>query len=318
MKIPSSFEIAYKRVYPNLERLELLVEPRVREIAESYNSAYSARIKSPESVLIKAEKERFKRPFIEMDDLFACTITVPNSLLMKDVLRDVRKNFEVVEERRRKLKPIEFDFDDLILSLKIRDNFSIKDTALLDLAFELQIKTLLQQAWSQAGHDVIYKAKRKTWGLSRIASQVRALLEMADTILANLESAADILQDSVEHLPYNKTNQIVDILDSTWDIEKLPANLYRAAQIVAEYLRLAGLEASKLNILLQEDKYQPFVTARSITPTQVIFIILFEEKRGDILGRLKKDQVLITAEMYDLCPNLKRIPPGNLVSYSNL
>jgi uncharacterized DUF497 family protein len=56
MKIPPSFDSAYKRLRPVLESLEEFVKPRIQEIVAKHNAAYSGRIKTAESILIKVEK----------------------------------------------------------------------------------------------------------------------------------------------------------------------------------------------------------------------------------------------------------------------
>lgn len=310
MKVSPSLRQAYEKVHPVLERLAGFVEPRARKIAEKHHGAYSARIKEPESILIKAEKEGYQHPFAEMDDLFACTIAVPDHHRVGHARADVEACFEVVKVRQRDVKPEEFTYNDLSLYLKVKPGFFNRHEAYLDFIFELQIKTLLQRAWSQAGHDVIYKSARRTWGLARISSQLRALLEMADSVLANLEGAADALQPRVDYPKYSQTNDLVGILEETWAHWRLPApvNRFRAAQVVATYLDLAGLCVADLPQLLGREDYVPYVKARSLAPTQAIFIVLFLERWGDMQGRLKKRSVLVTPEMLDLCPGLSKIP----------
>jgi ppGpp synthetase/RelA/SpoT-type nucleotidyltranferase len=315
MKIPPSFNQAYMDVRPVLERLEAVVKPRAEEIAKRYNGVYTGRIKEPESILIKSLKEGYDLLFLNMYVLFACTITVPNPQAIEDVRRDVEATFQLVEVRQRAVKPEEFAYNDLNLSLKVIPEFWNRGEAYLDLVFELQIKTLLQQAWSQAGHDVIYKAGKKTWGLTRITSQLRALLEMADSLLANLDSAASILQGTIEYPKYSKRNQIIDILEGAWDDPRLPGNLDRAALVIENYLGLAGLASGDLVELLRREEYRRYVEARSLTPTQAVFIILFQEKWGDMKPRLKKRKVLITSEMLDLCPNLAKIPRDYRINF---
>lgn len=309
MRVPPSFNQAYRKVLPTLERLEQAVGPRAREIASRHNGSYSGRIKQPESILIKAERNGYQNPFQEMDDLFACTITVPNSLAVRDVRHDVEQAFSLVKVRQREVKPEEFAYNDLNLSLKVIQDFSNQGEAYVDLVFELQIKTLLQQAWSQASHDVVYKAGRKTWGLARIASQLRALLEMADSVLANLQGAADTLQGTIKYPNYETTNQLITVLEAFWDPSSLPSDLDRAAQVVKCYLDLARLTSDDLERLLESDKYRLYAEAHSLPPTQAVFIILFSEKWSDMGPRLKKRKVLITTEMQDLCPALAKIPP---------
>lgn len=308
MKIPPSFEQAYNEILPTLEQLEGVVRPRVQEIAQKYNANYTGRIKSEESILIKAEKEGVEFPFSQINDLFACTIAVPNSLVIEQVCSDIEATFELVEIRQRSVKPEEFAYNDLNLSLKIKPDFYNSGKRYLDIIFELQIKTLLQHAWAQANHDVIYKARKRSWGLARIASQLRALLEMADSALANLEKTADILQGSIDYPQYEDMNRLATVLEKTWDSRRLPSDLLRAAQVIDKYLKLANLSIEDLTSLLDKDEYIKYTQANSLPPTHTIFIILYLEKWGDMRPRLKSQKLLITREMLDLCPSLARIP----------
>ena len=52
------------------------------------------------------------------------------------------------------------------------------------MIFEVQIKTILQHAWSIATHDLIYKTDTVSWPKERIAFQVKAMLEHAEIAIA--------------------------------------------------------------------------------------------------------------------------------------
>ena len=310
MKVPSRFRAEYDKVYPVLQRLEDFVKPRAQRIAERFNGSYSGRIKEPESVLIKAEERGTIYPLKEMNDLFACTITVPTCVQIPEVRAEVEQSFQVVYVDQRDVDPEKFVYSDLHLYLNVIEEFYNRDEPYLRYVFELQVKTLLQRSWSQAAHDVIYKPKRRTWGLTRMASQLRALLEMADSVLANLESAAAALQPTVDYPKYSELNSIISMLEDTWDQPSLPLQPHRlrAARVIRDYLQLAGLTIEDLVGLLGREEYTPYVSAQSLTPTEAVFIILFLEKWGDMRGRLRARRLLVTDEMLDLCPTLQRIP----------
>lgn len=317
MKIPQSFRQSYARVRPVLERLEEVVKPRAQSIAFAHEGAYSGRIKTAESVLIKAEQEGYERPLRQMDDLFACTITVPNFRLIEQVRTEVEATFQLVEVRQRALKPDEFAYNDLNLSLRVGPDFWNRGEGYLQFVFELQIKTLLQEAWSRAEHDVVYKGRRRTWGLTRITRQLRALLEMADSVLSNLEGASDALQGPREYAEYSRMNQLVSMLEDNWATERLPSDLYRLAEVVDAYVELAGSTCEEMKSLLAKDEYARYVEARSLTPTQTVFITLFCEKWQRMQPRLGDRKVLVTPEMLDLCPQLSAIPPRLRMQFSD-
>jgi len=317
MKIPSSFQLAYDSVFPQLELIKNYVDPRMQEIAKVYKAAYSSRIKLADSMLLKIEKGPYSDPLSELDDMFACTITVHSLPLIKEVLARVEEEFEIVTKNQRKLKYNEFDYNDLNLILKIKPSFHNKDQVYIKYPFELQIKTLLQEAWAKAGHNIIYKGRNRTYSLQRLASQLRALLEMADSFLANLESSASLLHFQTESEPENKTGKIVDLLEMYWNSEALPSDTNRAALIINDYMNLGGLNLEELQTLLEDSQNQKFLQAKSITPTQAIFIIIFQEKKGDLLGKLRNRKLFITSEMIDLFPGLSRIKAENRINYSS-
>lgn len=315
MKIPPSFVQSYAEMRRVLQRLEAVVRPRAQVIAHRYEGSYTGRIKTAQSTLIKAECRGYALPFREMNDLFACTITVPTLPSIEDVRKDIVDTFQIVEERQRALKPEEFVYSDLNLSARIRPDYWNRDEEYLDLVFEIQVKTLLQQAWSVATHDIVYKGKKRVWGLVRISSQLRALLEMADSVLADLEAAADILQGPIEYPEYMRINELVSFLQTYWEDERLPDARLRAATVVDLYLGFAGLTLNDLVTLVERPQYRQYATARSLTPTEAVFIILFLEAWDKMADSLGEHRVLVTPEMLDLCPDLAAVPDAHRMSF---
>jgi ppGpp synthetase/RelA/SpoT-type nucleotidyltranferase len=318
MKIPGTLTNYYEEIHPVLERMREFVKPRILEVSNKYNASYIDRIKSIESILVKAEKEGLEFPLSQINDLFGCAVIVPNSKHISIVSSEIESLFVVVQKRQRALKPIEFDYNDLNLTLKISSRDVREDDPIRERLFEVQIKTLLQEAWSKAGHDIIYKAKKKTWGITRVASQLRALLEMADAVLANLEVSATVLQEQKEYEQFAKVNQVIDFFESYWPKENQPPHAYRTAQIVEDYLGYAQLTLSDFETLLQSDKYTAYLQARTLTPTQAIFIILYLEKGGQFVNRFGNRKVLITDEMIDLCPELRRVALNKRMNFETV
>jgi len=78
---------------------------------------------------------------------------------------------------------------------------------------------------------------------------------------------------------------------------------------------LAEASVEDLSNWLNLSKYTNIVQAVSITPCQIILIILFLEK-AVFLEKAKKENryLLITDEMIDICPELKKIEPSCLVN----
>lgn len=324
MKIPVSFQTAYSTVESELDLLKQYVEPRLQTIAKNVGGTYSGRIKTIESVLIKIEKEltenvNYEFPLKRINDLFGCRLIVPNTRLISETEDAISDQFEIIERRVRVLKPEEFAYNDINLTCKIKQTDALLNrSSFTSYLFEIQIKTLLQEAWGIAGHGILYKAKKKAWGIARITSQLRALLEMADSVLANFEQVAEAFHSDQEYQSYQVPNKIVSLLEANWSSENLPANTYRLAQTIQKYfIAIGDGNVETLETLLANEKYKGYIQARSLFPTQAIFIILFEEHGIAFVNNMTKKgkRVLIGEEMEDVCPLLKQIPADKRVRF---
>jgi ppGpp synthetase/RelA/SpoT-type nucleotidyltranferase len=125
----------------------------------------TARAKDPTSFLQKAStlinnKPKYKDPLSQIQDQIGARII---TFFKSDVDRldaIVRRFFKPIEFRDR-VPESEWEFGYfgrhyvLVLPTDVKDG-SIENGKLPDF-FELQIKTLFQHAWSEAGHDVGYK-----------------------------------------------------------------------------------------------------------------------------------------------------------------
>jgi hypothetical protein len=103
--------------------------------------------------------------------------------------------------------------------------------------FEIQIKTLLDEAWGKASHDFSYKTDGNlSWAKSRLMFQIKALLENAEMALSDAEllSEAKILQKSDERL--DKLNNIMQFYRENWDKGLLPNDMKRLAENTQELL----------------------------------------------------------------------------------
>lgn len=316
MIIPVSLKTKYEDALPLWKRLKDEIDSVLAGIAEHNGGKYFSRIKQLESAVLKLEKERQVRLFEEMEDMLAGSIVLPTISEILPTKEHIERHFEICEIRPSESPdPRKFDGSyDLHLILKQKDNPYRQDKSLLNFRFEVQVKTLLQQAWGSASHDIIYKPKRLSYSLTRIASQVRALLELADLVIANIEAASK-LQTEPDYPSYAKRQRIIEVLENNWDRDRLPTDRRRAALIVEEYMELAGVKtAEELTGMLSKSQYAGFLVLRSVTPTQIIFMILFIERNGNLPALQKKGRrVLITEEMLEFCPMLRSIPEANRV-----
>jgi ppGpp synthetase/RelA/SpoT-type nucleotidyltranferase len=316
MIIPKTIEAFYDKIIDSLNVLKYNIDQTLKNVADSLDITYvDARIKPKESLMAKIEKEGYKNPADEMEDLIACTLIVNKTSEIDAVKKIVEQKFNIEDEKsKRAHSPTEFIYDAVHLILSFKDSPFISNKDILGKKFELQIRTGLQNAMDKVIREEIYKTDVLTWQKDRTASEIRANLELLDLLLDYFPKVADF-QEEKEYKLYKNRNKIIDLLKDTWSAEKLPQDLRRASIIIEEYLRLAEASVKDLSNWLNLSKYTNIVQAVSITPCQIILIILFLEK-GAFLNNVKRGnrRLLIIDEMVDICPELRKIDPSYLVN----
>jgi len=323
MIIPDSFRQVYNSHAFVTEAIKSEADSLLQSVADQFfGVAYYSRIKSLESTFTKALLGNYENPFIEMEDFLACTLVAPTLLTIAEIKTEVAKYFEVEELNRKTPNPFEFQYTDLHLILTLKDSPMRVDKSAIHRKIELQIKTLLQAAWSQAGHDVVYKPAKISWGAERIAGQLRALLELADSVLAQIEATAKLLhsQADTSYSDYKgNVRQIIEIMEKHWSTSQLPEERKRMAEIINKYLQSAGIEPTDLEKLIEDakDKGNQVFNYLTLPAVQQVFVLIYLSNTSRIQGKLAsgKLRVLITEEMVDFFPVLGNIAAKGRVNY---
>ena len=320
MLIPDSFRQAYDAARVVWEPIKAETDGIMHQMKAEYpDSQYRSRIKPIDSTLLKTQKGDYDHPLRDMEDFLAATIVLPNLPLVSDFCARLEQHFECEQIRvpREPLRPESFPYNDLHFLLSLKDSPLRADKSVLGMRFELQVKTLLQAAWSQATHEAVYKPARISWALNRIASQLRALLELADSILAKIEDTSSLLyaETDKDHVEYQcETRATIELLEANWDSWRLPSDRRRMADIVRRYLEMSGLSVDDLGRLIQEARaaHDPLLDYLTITPMDQVFVLLYRKNRTRCKGKLAsgKSRVLVTPEMAEFYPELGGLKVG--------
>lgn len=65
-----------------------------------------------------------------------------------------------------------------------------------EILFEVQVLTALEYAWQVATHDQVFKGERVDWRRERLAAELKATVEQADTLIASFDAAASAIAAS--------------------------------------------------------------------------------------------------------------------------
>jgi ppGpp synthetase/RelA/SpoT-type nucleotidyltranferase len=248
MKIPLSVRNRYDEIRPKYVELKGLVDAKLTG-KRSSRWHYESRVKELESYALKLETGRETHPG-RPEDMFGCTIVVENHSKIFDAAALITELFR--EEYRRPADPKitsllshSFAFDDLRLYVCWKDDDALPPTICRDLLFEVQIKTFLQHAWGIATHDLIYKADEISWGTSRVAFQVKAMLENAELSITQAKRLTDsVLLDRGDKQTRIVNEAITDIKSRWHEPGILPNNILGLAQNVIDLARTLRLDIS--------------------------------------------------------------------------
>lgn len=231
---------------------------------------FTYRVKELPSFALKLETGRVADPSAP-DDFFACTIVVQTLERVDDAEALVLEHFDFRERKPKKgnetLKaPFDFRFDDLRLYVSRRSHVSGRDEDLVGLVFEVQIKTVLQYAWSIATHDLIYKTDTVSWPKERIAFQVKAMLEHAEIAIAEAERLAISPSVAMNDPKTSSILKIISQIEQFWPKDALPEDLKRLAENILGVLQAGDVKDDQLLSFLEAEKRRIGLLPRDMSP----------------------------------------------------
>ncbi|MFC1591242.1 hypothetical protein ACFL43_01830 [Thermodesulfobacteriota bacterium] len=257
MKIPLSVRNIYSEQKTNYEQLKGIVDELIKGRIKKDNWHYQSRIKSIESFALKVETGRVSNPS-RMEDYFACMLVVENIFAIEEAEKIILQTFDL-KERRPKSECLThknsdaFPFDDLRLYIKWKDDQSSRPTGLHGYLFEIQIKTFLQHAWSIATHDLIYKSDSANWATERLAYQIKAMIEHAETSILEAEKLSSSKALNKTNKKTSELLKVFEFINDFWEKEQLPDNLIVLARNIHSLLRGLKIDIEKLRKILSQE-----------------------------------------------------------------
>ncbi len=314
--IPAELSEAFARLHPSLSALQVRADLILQAAAEERGGEYISRLKEVESTYEKLVRGEVQY-LTDMEDLLGGTLIfprIPVGVDRDDIDALMSDRFDIVEVRSaRNRRPSEFIYDDLHYLLRLKDNNLLVDKALLRWTFELQVKSYLQHGWAKATHSLVYKGGKETWGLSRLAAETKAIVEVADLALA-FPSGLHPESEGRPYPPIDTRRQILTAVEAWW-LGELPDNRRRLAVFIKDFVSLAGLSVEKFVDLLNSRRAEELAGMQSISVHQAVIILLLEAAGEQVvIGARKKARFLvITSGMKDISSACRTVPEDCLV-----
>jgi len=314
MRVPGSFALAYLRERKTAEELQRVAGSRLNNLLCRPNQwLFDDRVKDEESALAKLELGPV--PALEsMQDLYAATIVVPTTAEVDDAVGAIEADLPGARVVRRPKGSAEaFAYDDVHVIASLGHQAPGLPRAFQEREFEIQIRTGLQYAWWRATHDVTYKGGARSWRVSRVASQVRASLELLDSVLGDLRGAAGLQAKTADEVDA-AFERVAGWLEG-WPEGRRPREATRFVDAVQALSQASGLGLDRLEALLEDGEGRRLAAEEEVTPFQAILGITLSECGPTALCDLPRRHrfVLVTEELERACPEATRIDPARVV-----
>jgi hypothetical protein len=179
-----------------------------------------------------------------------------------------------------------------------------KEKTTTGVLFELQLKTFLQHAWAIATHDLIYKGEDSNWGSSRIAYQIKAILENAEISIMESEKLAlsPLVQMSNDH--FERRKSIIEYLENKWSETSLPKNILGLVDNLNSLMCLTYLEFKVISDCCDSSLLFTPKPPSNISPFASIVLALLENNSlsSKIIQKLRKNKrkLFIPREAHEL------------------
>ena len=186
---------------------------------------------------------------------------------------------------------------------------------MINLRAEVQFTTALQHALDTATHDFDFKGGSFDWQNFRVVAQLRGTLELADSILDNVEASAALMEAGVPGpQDFRDAQSILNVLEDMFDAEALPPDRRRMALVVSSWLSALDHDADWLRTMIIQ--HEDLAHALSLSPVESALGILLRESGTELVAEVD-GYFSISSELESLCPETALVPVDRRVVFGS-
>jgi ppGpp synthetase/RelA/SpoT-type nucleotidyltranferase len=156
----------YTTQFPRTEIAARLIGEEVARVVRNTTSVHvvRARAKTVESLRGKLRRKRYKRPAQRITDLIGVRVITYYRDAVDAIVAQLRRSFEINErdtiDKRRALGLREFGYRSVhvIARLKPTQLLPFADQVNRKRWFEIQVRDIVEHAWAEIEHEVVYKS----------------------------------------------------------------------------------------------------------------------------------------------------------------
>ncbi len=190
----SDLNQAYTNYKPHFDLLLTRLLDYLQSILSLENSlTYKARVKSFQSYYKKIQKFKIKAVGKEMPlltDILGIRIMCTFISNLEEVKNILSKNFELydVENKGDHSNYKSFGYESIHFVVNVPDSFKVGLLIPDGIVFEIQLRTVLQDAWAEIEHDLVYKSETTALDvpMKRKLAAINASLTLADIVFQEI------------------------------------------------------------------------------------------------------------------------------------
>ena len=228
MELPEKLKIKelYESYYDTFNEILSYIEARLKKVIRMQSlPTYKSRIKSFPSYYKKILRQKpteaaQTKKLVTLTDMIGIRVICAFIEDLSVVQKILMENFDVkeVEKKGAEQSFREFGYESVHVLIAIpEDCLPVKYVKELpeNLVCEIQIRTILQDAWAEVEHELIYKSEFNPFDkpLRRKLASINASLSLADTIFQEIRDYQNKLQDELgsrRNTFYEKADELTD------------------------------------------------------------------------------------------------------------
>jgi ppGpp synthetase/RelA/SpoT-type nucleotidyltranferase len=184
---------SYTDYYPDYEAYLSKISRKIRNLVNRsrINATIQHRVKSFDSYFDKILRNKTSnRDKISINDMMGVRIVCPFLEHLDSVERIISRNFKVLEVERKGLKHSfrEFGYDSIHMLIDASDQSFRGTIPHCRTVCEIQLRSILQEAWAEVEHELIYKANVSLFNdpVKRKLASLNAILTLSDVIFQEI------------------------------------------------------------------------------------------------------------------------------------
>ncbi len=191
----AKFKAIYDDLYPVYDEILQSLHQQVRQVLEANGSFFTikSRVKRFDTYfdkLIKMSRHDHGSDSAAITDILGLRIVCPFLEDLKGVENLIRTHFKVVELDRKGSRHSvgEFGYDSIHFLIRIDPIYRRRDLPYTSSVCEVQLRTILQDAWAEVEHELIYKSDitLPNESIRRKLASLNATLTLSDLIFQEI------------------------------------------------------------------------------------------------------------------------------------